>query len=110
MREQLLHLLEVTLLPNVTLQILPFAVGAHAAMDGAFAILDFPSDGDPDLVFAENAAGGLFLEKDDEIRTYREVFDTIRAAALDPDSSRKMIKVLVEEPLWKSRRRASESI
>ncbi|MEU4156201.1 helix-turn-helix transcriptional regulator [Actinoplanes sp. NPDC026670] len=110
MREQFLHLLEVIRLPNVTLQILPFAVGAHAAMDGSFAILDFPSDGDPDLVFAENAAGGLFLEKDDELRKYRQVFDTIRAAALDPESSSEMIKVLVEEPLWKSRRRASESI
>lgn len=110
MREQLRHLLESARLPNVTLQILPFAVGAHAAMDGAFAILDFPTDGDPALVFAENAAGGVFLEKDDELRKYREVFDTIRAAALDPEASSEMIEMLVEEPLWKSRRRASESI
>ncbi|MBW6438095.1 helix-turn-helix domain-containing protein [Actinoplanes hulinensis] len=110
MRDQLRHLVEAAGLPNVTLQILPFAVGAHAAMDGAFAILDFPSDGDPALVFAENAAGGLFLEKDDELRKFREVFGTIRAAALDPEASIEMIEKLAEEPLWKSRRRASESI
>jgi transcriptional regulator with XRE-family HTH domain len=110
MLDQLRHLVGITSLPNVTLQILPFAVGAHAGMDGAFAILDFPSAGDPDLVFAENAAGGLFLEKDDELRKYREVFDTIQAAALDPEATSQMIETLIEEPLWKSRRRASESI
>ncbi|MDR6324286.1 helix-turn-helix domain-containing protein [Actinoplanes couchii] len=108
MRDQLRHLVEAARLPNVTLQILPFEVGAHAAMDGTFTILDFP-DGDPAVVFTENAAGGLFLEKDDELRKYREVFDTIKAAALDPEDSIEMIEMLVEEPLWKSRRRASGS-
>lgn len=108
MRDQLRHLVEAAQLPNVTLQILPFEVGAHAAMDGTFTILDF-LDGDPAVVFTENAAGGLFLEKDDELRKYLEVFDTIKAAALDPEDSIEMIEMLVEEPLWKSRRRASGS-
>src|SRR5436190_16755967 len=42
MRDQLKRLVEAAELPNVTLQILPFAAGAHAGMDGTFAILDFP--------------------------------------------------------------------
>lgn len=109
MRDQLQQLVDTARLPNVTLQILPFAVGAHAGMDGAFAILDFPSAGDPAVVFAENAAGGLFLEKDDELRKYLTVFDTIRASALDPAESIDMIAMLIEEPLWKSRRRVSGS-
>ncbi|MFC7528949.1 helix-turn-helix domain-containing protein [Actinoplanes sp. GCM10030250] len=109
MRDQLRQLVDTARLPNVTLQILPFAVGAHAGMDGAFAILDFPSAGDPAVVFAENATGGLFLEKDDELRKYVTVFDTIRASALDPGESIDMIEMLIEEPLWKSRRRVSGS-
>src|SRR5579859_3272333 len=70
MRRQLDHLLTMSKRSNVTLQVLPFAVGAHAGMDGSFAILGYEDPADPDVVFAENAAGGLFLEKEDELRRY----------------------------------------
>jgi transcriptional regulator with XRE-family HTH domain len=103
MQDQLLRLVEATQLPNVTLQILPFAAGAHAGMDGTFAILDFPDAEDPNVVFAENATGGLFLEKSDELRKYNSIFDTIRTTALSPEESRTMITMLAEEPLWKLR-------
>jgi len=109
MRDQLLRLVEATRLPNVTLQILPFAAGAHAGMDGTFAILDFPDAEDPNVVFVENATGGLFLEKSDELRKYNSIFDTIRSSALSTEESRNMIAMLAEEPLWKWRQRVSGS-
>ncbi|OLB74564.1 MAG: transcriptional regulator [Actinobacteria bacterium 13_2_20CM_2_71_6] len=87
MRRQLDHLAMVAELPNVTLQVLPFAAGAHAGMDGSFAILGYEDPADPDVVFAENAAGGLFLEKDEELRRYHFIFDHLRANALPPDRS-----------------------
>jgi transcriptional regulator with XRE-family HTH domain len=107
MRGQLIKLIEVARLPNVTLQILPFAVGAHAAMDGTFAILEFEEEGDADVVFIDNATGGLFLEKSEELRKYISIFDTVRGAALSADASIDWIEMLVEEPLWKSKRRVS---
>ena len=107
MHDQLVRLIEAAKLPNVTLQVLPFAAGAHAAMDGTFAILDFPEAEDPNVVYAENATGGLFLEKSDELEKYSSIFDTIRASALTPEESIEMIEILVEEPLWKSRPRVS---
>ena len=110
MRVQLLRLIEAIELPNVSLQVLPFAAGAHAGMDGTFSILDFPEAEDPAVVYAENATGGLFLEKSEEIDKYRRIFDSIQATALTPEESRKMIEVLVEEPLWKLRPRVSGSI
>jgi transcriptional regulator with XRE-family HTH domain len=109
MRDQLRRLVEATRLPNVTLQILPFAAGAHAGMDGTFAILDFPDAEDPNVVFAENATGGLFLEKSDELRKYNSIFDTIRSSALSTEESRDMIVMLAEEPLWNLRPRVSGS-
>jgi len=109
MREQLRHLVEAQALPNVTLQVLPFTAGAHAAMDGAFAILDFPDPVDPDVVYVENATGGLFLEKEEELRKYHSIFDDIRSIALSPDESTKLIEWQVEEPLWRSRPRDSGS-
>jgi transcriptional regulator with XRE-family HTH domain len=110
MRDQMRRLIEAAQLPNVTLQVLPFSAGAHAAMDGSFAILDFPEAGDPDVVYAENATGGLFLEKGDEIKKYSSIFDAIQAAALTPEESIQMIAMLIEEPLWKLRPRVSGSI
>jgi transcriptional regulator with XRE-family HTH domain len=110
MRDQLVRLVEAAELPNVTLQILPFQVGAHAGMDGPFAILDFPEAEDPDVVYAESATGGLYLEKTDELKKYGTIFDTIQSTALTPEESTKMIEMLVEEPLWKLRPRVSGSM
>lgn len=107
MRAQLARLVEATDLPNVTLQVLPFDTGAHAGMDGTFAVLDFPEPGDPDVVYAENATGGLFLEKTEELRKYIFIFNHIRAAALPPEESGALLAKLAKEPLWKSRQRGS---
>src|SRR4051794_3626313 len=100
MRDQLRRLIEAARLPNVTLQILPFAVGAHAGMDGTFAILEFEEERDADVVFTENATGGLFLEKEEELQKYHAIFEAIQATALDPDASTEMMQMLAEEPLW----------
>ena len=54
---------------------------------GSFTILEYEDDADPDVIFAENAAGGLFLEKDEELRRYHVIFDQLRASALPPDQS-----------------------
>jgi hypothetical protein len=105
MRRQLEHIAEAAALPHVTVQILPFEVGAHAGMDGTFAILKFPESADTDVVFAENATGGLFLEKAEELRKYHFIFDHIRAVALRPEESVALIAKLAKEPLWKSRSR-----
>ena len=110
MRDQLARLITTARLPNVTLQILPFAAGAHAGMDGTFAILEFEEEGDADVVFTENATGGLFLEKAEELSKYISIFETIRTSALPPEESIGMIQKLVEEPLWKSKPRVSGSI
>lgn len=105
MRDQLKRLVEAADQPNVTIQILPFDVGAHAGMDGTFTILDFPEPGDPPVVYAENATGGLFLEKVEELQKYAFIFDHIRAAAIRPEDSVALIAGLAEEPLWKWRQR-----
>jgi len=110
MRDQIKQLITIARRPNVTIQILPFAAGGHAGMDGSFAILEFEEEGDADVVFIDNATGGLFLEKADELRKYISIFDTVRATALPPEASFEMIETLVEEPLWKSKRRVSDSI
>jgi hypothetical protein len=109
MRGQLEKLVESAALPHVTIQVLPFEAGAHAGMDGTFTILDFPETNDPSVVFAENATGGLFLEKVDELVKYATIFDAIRTTALSPEESVGLIATVAKEPLWKTRSRESVS-
>jgi transcriptional regulator with XRE-family HTH domain len=91
MREQLSRLTEVARQPNVTLQVLPFSVGAHAGMAGAFHILGFPDAADRDVVYVYYDTGTLYLEKQLEIERYTLLFDHVRAAALPVGESRDLI-------------------
>lgn len=87
LRGQLRHLGEMSELPNVTLQVLPFAKGAHAGVIGAFTIIGFPDSTDHDVVYIDSSSGNIYLEKDKDLRHYSLVFDHLRAAALPPDES-----------------------
>lgn len=91
MKSQLKRLLEVAELPNITVQVLPFAAGAHTATSGAFHILEFPRPADPDVVFVENLTGNLYVEREADVYRYTVAFDYLRAKALDPDDSRRFL-------------------
>jgi hypothetical protein len=97
MRQQIERLQMVAERPNVTLQVIPFGGGAHAGMDGSFSILEYEDEADPDVVFAENAAGGLFMEKDEDLRRYRFVFDRLQASALSPELSAEFLAKRAKE-------------
>ncbi|GAA3735538.1 helix-turn-helix transcriptional regulator [Plantactinospora mayteni] len=91
MRDQLQHLAKLTKLPNITVQVLPYEVGAHPGMYGAFAIMAFPDPADSDLVYIENRVNALFLERDTDITSYTDLFEHLRAAALSPAASVRLI-------------------
>ncbi|MFF3658997.1 helix-turn-helix domain-containing protein [Streptomyces olivochromogenes] len=96
MREQLGQLLTTSESPNVTLQVLPFARGAHAAALGSFVILG-GAEASLDVVYVDLHVGSLFMEKDEELERYRLAFEYLRAQALDIDASSSMIKRAREE-------------
>ncbi|MFG2496719.1 helix-turn-helix domain-containing protein [Streptomyces sp. NPDC048441] len=96
MREQLQHLLELSETPQVTIQILPFSAGAHAAAVGSFALLRGQSQ-DLDVVYVDLLGGGLFMEKPQELERYRMAFDYLLAQALDLPSSSKAIRRILRE-------------
>lgn len=88
MREQLRHLATMAARPNIGIQVLPNAVGAHAAMTGPFAILSYPNADDADLVYVETGADGdLYLEGPQEVERYTLRYDHVRASALSADIS-----------------------
>lgn len=97
MREQMNRLVSATTEPPVTLQIIPYAAGAHAGMAGSFVLMDFPDAADPAVVYIESLAGDLFLEAETDLRRYGLVFDNLRAVALSPDDSMNLIATSAED-------------
>ncbi len=97
MKAQLQHLVAAAERPNIDLQVLPFAEGAHPAMDGPFVLLKFAEAGDPDVVYLENTRGGLWLEKSSETARYTLMFEHVRARALSPERSIAFIQRTAEE-------------
>lgn len=97
LRQQLRHLREMAALPHVTMQVVPFEVGAHPGMEAPFLILSFPEPADPDVVYVENTTTGVYLEQPSDIRTYTVMFDHLRAAALPPEESLTVISRRADE-------------
>jgi transcriptional regulator with XRE-family HTH domain len=87
MREQLRRLVDDGARDAVTLRVLPFEAGEHAAMYGPFTILGFQDPDQPDVVYLENLARELCLERAEELLRYSEAFNRLQALALDPDTS-----------------------
>lgn len=82
MRAQIDHLIEVNRLPQVTLQIMPFANGPHPAMRaGAFHLFRFRAPELPDVVYLNGLVGAVYLDKSDDVVVYREALDRLGAQA-----------------------------
>ncbi|TQK44812.1 helix-turn-helix protein [Streptomyces sp. SLBN-118] len=96
MREQLRHLLARAEEPQVTVQILPFTAGAHAAAVGSFVILGGPTP-ELDVVYVDIIGGGLFMEKPQELERYKLAFEYLRAQALDIGASAALLNRVCKE-------------
>ncbi|MFF5004799.1 helix-turn-helix domain-containing protein [Streptomyces phaeochromogenes] len=96
MHEQLRHLLTTSELPHVTIQVLPFSTGAHAAAVGSFVVLGGQTP-ELDVVYVDVLGGGLFMEKPEELERYRLAFQYLRAQALDLEASAALIQRISEE-------------
>ncbi len=90
MHEQLLHLAEVSLLPNVSLQVFPFGAPKHPGHYGAFNTLIL--GGGLQVVLVDSLTRNDFLEADDWTRRYALVFDLLKESALSEHDSRSLIK------------------
>ncbi|MFD9932897.1 helix-turn-helix domain-containing protein [Streptomyces massasporeus] len=90
MKEQLGRLLEANESLHITLQVLPFSKGAHAAALGSFVMIGGRQPA-LDVVYVDIHTGSLFLEKEAELERYRLAFEYLRAQALDMEASSTLI-------------------
>jgi hypothetical protein len=82
---------------RVTLQVLPFSVGAHASLEGGFVLIQFPGEADPDVVYVEGIMGDLYLESVEEVKRYQSAFERIQAVALPPQETVTFIEKMVRQ-------------
>ncbi len=96
MRDQLEHLLEQSRLPHVTVQVIPFELGAHPGLNGQYAILEFPDAADSSVVYIEGVTSDLYLEKANDVQQYSVMYEHLRAQALNVDQSRRLIEEIAK--------------
>jgi transcriptional regulator with XRE-family HTH domain len=98
MNAQLEHLAESAAeIPHVTLQVIPYDVGGHPGMAGAFAILRFGEPSATDVVYLESQAADLFLESQLDVDRFTAIFEYLRAHALAPEASVSFIRRIASE-------------
>ncbi|MDF5758713.1 helix-turn-helix transcriptional regulator [Spongiactinospora sp. TRM90649] len=97
MRAQLEHLLELMRQPNITVQIMPFSFGGHSAEGGAFSVLRFEDAELPDVVYVEQLASALYLDKREDVDRYSEVMERLCAVSTTPDETVEILVKIMKE-------------
>jgi len=90
MAAQLAKILDISALPNIVVQVLPYDVGAHPALESNFTIVELPTP-TPGVVFVEGLIGSTYLERDDDLKRYREIFNRLQSIALSPKDTADLI-------------------
>jgi hypothetical protein len=95
MRGQVQRLLDLSEMPNVTTQIMPFRFGGHAAEGGAFSILRFPEPDLPDVVYVEELVSALYLDKRDHVDRYLETMNRLTVDSQPPEISAETLQKML---------------
>ena len=96
-RTQLTHLIEAAERPNISIQVAPFARGAHAAAGGSFTLLRFADQGVPDIVYLEQLTSALYLDRRGDVEHYATVMDRLCAQIEPPDRTPAILDALRRE-------------
>lgn len=97
MRAQLRHLIEMCRLPQVTIQILPFLAGGHAAECGPVTILRLPGNHLPDMVYLAQLTTALYPDKPTDIERYWDVLNRLVVEAESADETPTILHRILRE-------------
>jgi Domain of unknown function (DUF5753)/Helix-turn-helix domain len=97
MRAQLRHLAQVARIPNVSLQVVPFASGGHVGGGGSFSILRFEHLDLPDVVYIEQLTSAVYLDQRLDVERHLEVIDRLSGEALTPADTASFIEQVALE-------------
>ncbi|MGI5224485.1 helix-turn-helix domain-containing protein [Actinoallomurus sp. CA-142502] len=92
---QLDHLLKMAERPGISVQVIPFATGAHAGLVGVFHILSFGNE--PSIAYTEDPATGHIHERPELVRTISDTYHALQTSALPSTASLAIIKEVRDE-------------
>jgi transcriptional regulator with XRE-family HTH domain len=95
--KQIERLIDLVSEPNITLQVMPFRYGGHAADGGAFTIMRFPETDLPDVVYMEYLTGAHYIDKPEEVERYAAVMERLSVAGTSPDRTREILAGMLKE-------------
>jgi hypothetical protein len=93
-REQHKHLLALGKRPNVTIQVLRPEDGPHTATSGGFVVLDFAQA--QSIAYAERLDGAVYVQDQDDVRTYKMAVDNVCSVALSSHQSLALIRSMID--------------
>lgn len=96
MRAQLKHLVALSKRRNVTIQVVPFSAGAHAATGFPFTVLVRGAAG-PSIVYLENVTDASFVDDPGRVADYELVFRQTLTSAMTSEASADMLATLATE-------------
>ncbi|NGN64131.1 helix-turn-helix domain-containing protein [Streptomyces sp. A7024] len=97
MRRQLRHLIDLSHMPNVTVQLVPFSYGGHAAESGAFTVLGFSESDLPDVAYVEHLTSALYLDKPEDVGKYRAAIGRLQRVAQNPEETRQLLAGIAQQ-------------
>jgi transcriptional regulator with XRE-family HTH domain len=97
MQGQIERLMAIANEPNITLQVMPFRFGGHAAEGGAFTLMRFPEEDLPDVVYIEQLTGALYLDKPDDVEKYSEVIERLGVKGTSPERTNEILSGMLKD-------------
>jgi len=82
---------------NITLQVMPFQYGGHAAEGGAFTIMRFPEADLPDMVYMEYLTGAHYIDKPEDVEVYAAVMERLSVAGTSPEKTRDILNDILKQ-------------
>ena len=94
---QIERLMDAVSEPYVTLQVMPFRYGGHAAEGGAFTIMRFPEADLPDMVYMEYLTGAHYIDKPEDVEVYAAVMERLSVAGTSPEKTRDILGDILKD-------------
>ncbi|MEV4501278.1 helix-turn-helix domain-containing protein [Streptomyces klenkii] len=97
MAAQLRHLVSMSRLPNVTIQVISHSQTTFTATAESFVLHSYPPPMNFGVVQIPYLDRDLFLEEDGDVAKYQRAFDALRASALSAQRSSELISSIAHE-------------
>lgn len=97
MRAQLGRLIELCDQSDVTVQVVSFHTGGHAASGGPFTVLRFDDTDVPDVAYLEQLTSAVYLDKEADVDNYMMVMDRLCAEAVSPSRTPDALNNIMKE-------------